>query len=83
MQIDVENATSTALSAGAILSCGVLFGNRCGPPQRHGTDSPEIRICFSAGTGVAKLFSKAPSDWKSRGQTTSAPVLRLTPLHIT
>jgi hypothetical protein len=41
----------------------------------HGADSPEIRIWFSAGTKVAKLFLKAPSDWKSRGQTTRAPVL--------
>jgi hypothetical protein len=45
--------------------------NRCGPSQRHGTDSPEIPICFSAGIR-AKLFSKAPSEWKSRGQITTA-----------
>ena len=46
--------------------------NSCGPSQRHGTDLPEVRMRFSAGIRVAKLFSKAPSDWKSRGQTTSA-----------
>jgi len=44
--------------------------NRCGPPQCHGTDSPEVPMCFSTGTRVAELFSKVPLDWKSSGQTT-------------
>ena len=46
--------------------------NGCGPLLWPATDSPEVSMRFSTGIRIAKLFSKAPADWKSHGQTTSA-----------